>query len=108
DGPRVEGGASVLAYAGTRCDPVEGGVARAFGPAWDERPGPPRNPFRWPAYARRESTLVPDPPDAGGIRPVRAAETRRLPRAPDDAAILLRDEAGRAAGFAFPRPRGPA
>jgi hypothetical protein len=101
-----DGGTVVLAYAGSRFDPVEGSVARAFGLEWDTRPGPPVNPLRWPAYARRESTLVPDPPDAGGIRPVRVAETRRLPRAPEDAAVLVRDEAGRPAAFAFRRYRG--
>jgi hypothetical protein len=101
-----DGGTVVLAYAGSRFDPVEDSVARTFGLEWDTRPGPPLNPFRWPAYARRESTLAADRPDAGGIRPVHTAETRRFPRAPRDAAVLVRDETGRPAAFAFPRYRG--
>jgi hypothetical protein len=100
------GGTLVFAYAGRSFDGSESAVAKALDLAWQERERAPLNPFRWRKYAAEERSLFPEPSRAAGLRPGRIAAPRRVPRAPNGAAVLVRDERGRPLGFAYARGRG--
>jgi hypothetical protein len=97
-----QGGTLVFAYAGGR-DAGESEVAHALGLTWEERDRPPLNPILWRTYAAEERSLVPASP---GARSGRIAPPGRVPRVPNGAAVLARDERGRPLAFVFARGRG--
>jgi len=100
------GGSLLLAYSGEPGTRIESVFFRELGAELEpSRPDPPLDPWRWRAYAHEEWRLEPAP-DLPGLRPARVFAAREVPRAPAEARVFHRNEAGLPMVFSFRRGQG--
>jgi len=104
----LSGGATVvLAYSGAFPDPIERHLLTQVGlPPREVRGHPPRNPWRWHAYASSEWALAPDPALGETARPVVVSAPRSVPKAPGSARVLYRGPDGSPVVFELAVGRG--
>lgn len=99
------GGAVVLAFSGDEPGFGETEVLRRLGLVWSAAPErPPLHPLRWREFVAREWWLVPE--EGHRAQAIWITAPRRVPRAPDGAAVLYRGEKGVPAVFSYPRGEG--
>jgi hypothetical protein len=97
------GGTLLVGYTGSRMSPVEVEALEELGLTRSEaRPRPPLGLAAWRRYANEMWTLQPAAPELAGMREIRVAALRMVPKKPDDGRALFKNAAGLDIVFELP------